>query len=355
MKAACYTLLCVFACGCFCYAQTIEGTVIDAKTLEPVMGAAVYIDGTTTGVATGQNGNFKLEYPATVSTPLVVRMLGYETRQFTKPLETNLTTIKLVEKLAELDAVMLFTDPWSRERKENIFKYHFIGKTADPKSCTILNLSDVKLVFNPYTAILEASIDVLVLVENKYLGYLIEVDLKKFNMNYNKLDTTIIRNVTGKNPQVYSLSPYLLEGNMTYLFKELGAKKSSIKKRLENREELYIVSTLYFYRALCGNRLEKAGFTLYYNDVKVQVKEHIRVTKINSFYKIDFRHEVYLLKDKSGNTTIIAPLFLSGYMTYDGYLIDEHATATNRTPFITRGYFAKLGVASKLPSDYLPE
>ena len=48
------TSVCAFA------QHTVKGTVLDKDTSEPVIGAAVVIDGTTTGTVTDFDGNFSL-------------------------------------------------------------------------------------------------------------------------------------------------------------------------------------------------------------------------------------------------------------------------------------------------------
>ena len=54
----------------------VRGMVIDAENKEPMIGAAVFIDGTSKGVATDIDGQFALKVPS--NTSLVISYIGYE-------------------------------------------------------------------------------------------------------------------------------------------------------------------------------------------------------------------------------------------------------------------------------------
>ena len=57
----------------------VRGMVIDAEDKEPVIGAAVFIDGTNKGVATNVDGQFALKLPP--DTSLVISYIGYEAKK----------------------------------------------------------------------------------------------------------------------------------------------------------------------------------------------------------------------------------------------------------------------------------
>ena len=54
----------------------VRGMVIDEENKEPVIGAAVFIDGTRKGIATDIDGQFALKVPS--ATSLVISYIGYE-------------------------------------------------------------------------------------------------------------------------------------------------------------------------------------------------------------------------------------------------------------------------------------
>ncbi|MFT3738419.1 MAG: carboxypeptidase-like regulatory domain-containing protein [Breznakibacter sp.] len=60
----------------------VTGTLVDKETSEPLVGAAVVIDGTTTGTTTGVDGSFKLQVEGK-STTLLFKYVGYKDRKQT--------------------------------------------------------------------------------------------------------------------------------------------------------------------------------------------------------------------------------------------------------------------------------
>lgn len=85
-------------------ATPITGKVID-KTGEPVIGASVLEKGTTNGVSTDLNGNFKLSVSGP-SSVLVVAYIGYNNQEIIVGNQTNIT-ITLVENVKNLNEVVV--------------------------------------------------------------------------------------------------------------------------------------------------------------------------------------------------------------------------------------------------------
>ncbi|QJP34122.1 carboxypeptidase-like regulatory domain-containing protein [Nonlabens sp. Ci31] len=347
-------LSCLFFWTAFSQGQRLIGKVIDSKTHEFISGASVYIDGTTIGVITDFNGDFNLSYPTNTDAKLVIRMMGYELLEFKNPLEVDLSNLQLIQKVNELDAVIIDPDPWTRTRKENYFKRYFLGGTELAKSCTIVNLDSVKLRFNPSTAILSARSRVPIKVENKELGYLIEVDVELFDMHFNKLDSLRIKILDKSRPFLFSLSPFLTEGATTSKFNELYSKERKLNRSIRKRRKFYPLSSLYFYRSLCADSLDSAGFQIFYDNRKVETREHIRVRKKGEFYKISFRNKVYTIIDSNKNKSRIAPLSQTIFINNKGKSVGEDGIATNKGSLLFQGYFAQLGKSGLLPSDYSP-
>ncbi|MBQ6861519.1 MAG: TonB-dependent receptor [Alistipes sp.] len=97
-------LICFLAISVFTYAQQqVTGTVKDAAG-EPVIGASVVVEGTTTGTSTGLNGEFSLSVPA--NGVLSVSYIGYKTQQVNVAGKTNIT-VTLQEDAATLDDVVV--------------------------------------------------------------------------------------------------------------------------------------------------------------------------------------------------------------------------------------------------------
>lgn len=79
MKKSIFTLIiCMLAMPVVAFAQrTLSGSVVDAETAQPLIGASVYWKNTTAGVTTGVNGDFALRRVHGFDT-LVVEYLGYD-------------------------------------------------------------------------------------------------------------------------------------------------------------------------------------------------------------------------------------------------------------------------------------
>lgn len=82
----------------------IEGTVVDKKSQEPLVGASVLIEGTTRGVTTDIEGNFKLENVQPGSYNLVVSYVSYKKMLLpsVKVLSSEPTILKIEMEEAEL-------------------------------------------------------------------------------------------------------------------------------------------------------------------------------------------------------------------------------------------------------------
>ena len=71
-------LLLFMALSSFAFSQrTITGTITDAETTEPLIGASVVVTGTTTGMVTDLDGKFQITVPKD-ATSLTVSYTGYD-------------------------------------------------------------------------------------------------------------------------------------------------------------------------------------------------------------------------------------------------------------------------------------
>ena len=95
MKKSIFTLIiCMLAMPVVAFAQrTLSGSVVDAETAQPLIGASVYWKNTTAGVTTGVNGDFALRRVHGFDT-LVVEYLGYDILE-TEVADHEQTTIEI--------------------------------------------------------------------------------------------------------------------------------------------------------------------------------------------------------------------------------------------------------------------
>lgn len=347
MKSFFFTIMSFLLFSLCTHAQVLKGKVVDSKTGEPVVSASVYIDGTSTGVITDFDGKFTLNYPETVKSALIVRILGYEPARFPKPLKANLNLVKLVQKADQLDAVILNPDPWSRKKKERYFKDYFLGTSSISNSCKILNLDKVRLRFNPATGLMTARCNEPILIENKHLGYLITYDLQDFELIFEKLILKSGPLITLPNNAATQESLRLKEAYYlgSSYFQELSDKPSKLKRYYKRRDKLYLVSDLRFFRVLSRNQLRENGYALYYEKFAVDNTKHIRVKQFVDFTSVSFRHKEYAVLDKDKNRTDI-------YLTGNKIIIDQYGNNLAGRDMKFSGFIANLRISGLLPLDY---
>lgn len=131
--------------------QTISAYIFDKKTEEPLLGATIYIDGTTIGTTTNNDGYFELDLKHSKNSNLIISFIGYKTRIFEMKSSQLPKKIYLEESESQLNEVIVEPDNWSRERKLRIFKSEFLGKTEARKYCKIINEKDITLIYKALT------------------------------------------------------------------------------------------------------------------------------------------------------------------------------------------------------------
>ena len=104
-RRALLTLLmaCCLVLPAFAQTLTVQGTVVDAKTGEPIIGANVIAKGTAAGAATDFDGKFQLS--VSKDAVLTVSYIGYESQEVAVNGQTKLT-VRLKENSVMLEEVV---------------------------------------------------------------------------------------------------------------------------------------------------------------------------------------------------------------------------------------------------------
>lgn len=331
----------------FLFAQKLTGRVFDASTNEPLSGVNVYYSGTSIGTITDFEGNFEIKNYDNDQSALVIRLLGYDTQQFVKPQNADLSAVLLKEQVGALPAVYINPDPWSREKKERYFIKQFIGTTLVAEKCRILNLDKVRMRFNPSTKKMTAYAEEPVLIENDDLGYLITYDLTDFEITFETIDLTGVR-INGlelKNPSYKMVSSYFVG---TTFFQELNSKRPSQRRRKKNRKRAYAVSETKLFKSLANGSFDDAGYQLFFDRKTANYDDHIRSRQIGNLYKIDFRELKYDLKDRDGFQSAI---YLKGHQL----IVSEAGNVINYQQLQMGGFISELRVSGMLPLDFNPK
>ena len=235
----CFCFL-VFAVTTFSYAQKlVSGKVVDYKGTN-LPGASVYLNNTTIGTITKEDGTFNLTiYEGNYE--LIISFIGYKTRKenlnivhYSEPLK-----FVLVPETNILDEVVLkptkYDDEWRRNLKT--FKNTFLGRTKLAASCEILNPKVLHFETNQEKGTLNATSREPLKIVNKGLGYLKEYDLIDYTINNQKL--------TYIGYSRYSILP---------------GGKSKQRRWKKNRLKAYLGSRMHFVRSLRNKKLRAEGF-----------------------------------------------------------------------------------------------
>ena len=237
-------LLIVFFCIEFVSIAQIRitGKVIDSESV-PLIGAAVYLNNTSIGTTTDDNGEFELFIKQGVH-DLIISYLGYETIQY--KIDTNKPLKKIIFRTKEtgniLEEIVLENKKYSKEDRAYFlsrFRNTFIGKTIFSQNCKILNPDVIQFHYDSETKILEAYVRKPIEILNKDLGYKIFYDLVHYELTQSKI---------------------------TYLgysrYQDLKGGKSKQRKWSKNRLRAYNGSKMHFIRAARKGELRKDGFIM---------------------------------------------------------------------------------------------
>ena len=86
--------------------RTVTGTVTEARTGDPIPGANVQIEGTTTGTTTAVDGTYTIPLPASRN-QLVFSFIGFRSQTVTVPSSQNTVDVALEEDVLGLDEVVV--------------------------------------------------------------------------------------------------------------------------------------------------------------------------------------------------------------------------------------------------------
>jgi len=168
------------------YAQTIYGRVYDTKQGQPLEGATVYLNGTSIGTITDQEGRFFIKTKKKIKASLIISYVGYKQVVIHEPYRNIAFNIVLQPEAGALEEIYLTTDTWTREKKLREFKKQFLGTTKAGISCIILNEDDIYLKFDERNETLIAESDTPIIIKNNLLGYNITYNLQKFEAKYDQ-------------------------------------------------------------------------------------------------------------------------------------------------------------------------
>jgi CarboxypepD_reg-like domain len=223
---------------------TIQGTVMASDTKKPLPAVSVYLNNTSIGTITNNNGFFILRDIPFDKFKLIVSCIGYGTYaiEFDSKKMSGDFNITLKPKAEQLDRVVLMPDdPNGWKKWGKLFTDLFIGTNSNSNQCHIQNPEVIKLRMNPDNTLTAYAREPLRIL-NYALGYEIRYKLEEFEFDFNT--------------KVVTYNGYAF-------FRDLGlSNRKKERKYQEERNETYQGSLLNFMRSYFVNRLEQRGFEM---------------------------------------------------------------------------------------------
>ncbi len=355
----CFVLL--FLTSLNAWAQVITGKVQDAKTLEPLPFANVFINNTTMGTTTDTRGEFILKNLSAGSCELIISYVGYESFKSAvtlRPGESVTAEIKLTPSELELNKVeVTATRDLAWEKKIKKFKKIFLGKDKHAEMCTITNPWVIDFpesgILNKFIAKADEPIEII----NTALGYRVMFYLTIFWSDKNG---------------------YLISGNVR--FEEIPSRNETERIQWEvSRKTAYLHSRHHLFNSMIEQRIRGKGFRLYterpgYENAKT--RSAFFTSELNStlmpydtvgivaqdtqpdFYRIRLkgRVEVHYLNERAAVRTYrdIAHQVSWLRLNTEYIVVNRDGYEQDPSDVIVSGDMSTDRVAGMLPLDYQP-
>jgi hypothetical protein len=340
-------LVCIFFCQIL-NAQiqksaSITGTVIDAVTERPISFTNVYISGTTFGSATSESGEYEIKNVPPGMYRLIFQHINYEI----SVKDFEITTEVLIELNVELNAKILESEkievisksPREWRRRLETFTEEFIGKSDNADNCKILNPEVLEFDYNPEEKKLVAYTDSLLHIENRSLGYKIEVVLERFIAVKNEFSR-------------YRIYP-------KFVLLEPENEKEQIRWE-KNRFRTYRGSCKHFLSTLAREKLKKEHFTIYRGyDIRGLIRgfgdfltgDELKIEPMDSPLYKKFYLDSYL-SIRYGDRYADEP----GIITFnqDYVIIDTLGNVVTQFIVLKGGEWSNEGISDLLPTEYFP-
>ncbi|MFH0990736.1 MAG: carboxypeptidase-like regulatory domain-containing protein [bacterium] len=226
--------------------STISGIVSDSVTKSPLFNANVFLQSTTRGASSGDDGRYLLQNIPSGEYQIVFSLVGYErvVKQMTIPDSASLVmNVALSPREIQADAVDVvasYEDEWKEYLPR--FRAELFGASRHIDRCQILNPEVLQFSTDPTGMVLHARADSSLIIENYGLGYRITLQLERFLSNYSKGH--------------FEMVGYAL-------FQDLPARDDHQREEWQqNRQKSYRASLRYFLSNLVKRKLDETGYRL---------------------------------------------------------------------------------------------
>lgn len=355
MKSCCLLLLLVLFSSIAFGQFTVTGKVIDSVTKEPLFGASVFAQNTTSGTTTNREGQFSLSLKSG-GYELIVSFTGYQSREIRISSNDNNTALEIAMAKEEkaMEEVIIRT---SNEVKDGWDKYgrffleNFIGSTPNALQCTLQNPEAVHFYFYKKSDKLKVLATESIIISNMALGYTLRYQLDSF-MYYYKTDVSSYRGYC--------------------FFSEMDSNFSQLRIWSANRKKAYEGSKLQFMRSYYDSTLAEDNYEISMLDSLNDKKFNIIRNPYDSAYygvydstkevEIYYPRKISVAYKKKPETEYIKkyklPVNVPSRISYidllDAIEIKENGYFYDQKDWVNQGYWSWKNLADLLPYDYIP-
>jgi hypothetical protein len=333
---------------------TITGKVVDSTTKEPLFGASVFAQNTTSGTTTNREGEFSLSLKSG-GYELIVSFTGYQSREIRiSNNDNNPIQIEMTKEEKAMEEVVIRSsnevkDGWDKYGK--FFLENFIGSTPNALQCSLQNPEVVHFYYYKKSEKLKVLATEPIVISNQALGYNLRYQLDSF-MYYYKT-------------QVSSYRGYCF-------FSEIDSNFAQQRKWSANRKKAYDGSKLQFMRSYYDSTLNEDSYEIALldsvNDKKFNIISNPYDTTYYGVY--DSTHEVEVYYPRKISITykkkpepeylkkFKLPSNVGSQISYidllDAIEIKENGYFYDQKDWVTQGYWSWKNLADLLPYDYIP-
>ena len=340
------TILLLMLLPAWITAQTVTGTVFD-ENKQPLPGASVYLDGTSTGTVTAEDGTFRLEIEKRINTVLVFSFIGYQTEMVAGPFENRRYQVHLKPRTDVLKEVVISKGGFTRKQMMSIFLEEFLGRSHSGKSCRIVNPDEINLRYDYQKNCVIANSDVPLIIENPHLGYEIDFNLIECQIAFSS------KSVSRRDVLSNAFSG-------TTVFKEMPDPDNVFEKR---RQQVFHGSQTEFFRNLINGVWGKEQFQLFKGSHQTAAEEWFSVDYDNGYYVVKVHNTEMAVKRQTLEPKIFyAPFNLlyskkrqSGVIfKTQTFKVDSFGNTNAPMDIVFTGEIARLRAGDLLPIDYTP-
>ena len=351
---SCLFLLSIFVSTIVFGQFTITGKVVDSTTKEPLFGASVFAQNTTSGTTTNREGEFSLSLKSG-GYELIVSYTGYQSREIrisnndNNPLQIDMTKEEKAMEEVIIRSSNEVKDGWDKYGK--FFLENFIGSTPNALQCSLQNPEAVHFYYYKKSEKLKVLATEPIVISNQALGYNLRYQLDSF-MYYYKT-------------QVSSYRGYCF-------FSEMDSSFAQQRIWSANRKKAYDGSKLQFMRSYYDSTLNEDGYEIALLDSMYDKRfDMIGNPYDTTYYGVfDSTHEVEVFYPRKISITykkkpeaeylkkFKLPLNVGSQISYvdllDAIEIKENGYFYDQKDWVSQGYWSWKNLADLLPYDYIP-